>query len=408
MSINSDIIRRFLLTLVYYCTVFTVGYFVLVQLKLVEEFSISNLIYFDAENYQKIAQTGYTETWLTAYFPLFPLFWSVVSGAVNISILNGLLYILFLSLLSWKLNISSRVQLLYLALPSVIFFFLPYSEALFFASSVLLLIGLRNRWFWLIAVGTFLAATCRPTIAVFIPAFWLVSLLEFVRIKTQFDWKTPMAGTLASLLGLAFVFYIQWLDTRKFFTFLEAQKLWGNQIGFPEFPFSSWGGNNIVKLDAIAFWTGTCSGMMFILAFFRKKLHLRREEIFSLLYLAGTTMLILIYRGGEFFSLNRFIFATPFFLVVLGWLSKIERIRRWWWVPVSLLVTSLLFGSFVHIQALLKWLLLVVLMTALILSIPGQQFRRLPRASLKTGILMLLVLTQVYFLWRFLVGDWIA
>ena len=406
MSQDDSLLKRLIITLAYYVILFPLTYFILLHFRLIDPFQESMLFYFDAENYFKIAQSGYFDSWLTAYFPLFPSLWSVISGAAKISVINGLLYILAVSLLSWKFNVSRYTHLVYLSLPSVLFFFLPYSEALFFVSSVILLFGLRERVYWLVILGSFLAATCRPTIAVFIPAFWLVSVLELLTTKNKFDWKTPSFGTLSSLLGLAVVFFIQWLYTGEFFTFLEAQKLWGNELGLPSFPFSSWGGNNIVRLDAIAFWAGVSSGIAFLLATFKRKMKLPREASFSLLYLGGTTLLILIYRGGDFFSLNRFIFATPFFLVVLDWLARYKKVSKWWLLPVSLLICSLLFGAYVHIQALLKWLLLVVFISFLVLSIPLEQLK--PKLLFRPLVLLLMIALQVYFLWRFFEGLWIA
>jgi len=47
-----------------------------------------------------------------------------------------------------------------------------------------------------------------------------------------------------------------------------------------------------------------------------KDIIIRKEVVFSLCYLAGITFIVLIFRGGNLFSLNRFVFAVPFIIVV--------------------------------------------------------------------------------------------
>lgn len=401
-------LRRLATSTVYYLLLFPVLYFTLLFFGLIEEFSIDKLKYYDAENYWLIAQDGYAESWLTAFFPLFPRLWSLGFSFIEISFLNAVIFIFCISYITWKWKVSRFIHITFLALPSILFFFLPYSESLFFLFAALLLLGLSKRSVVLVLSATFLAALTRPTISVFIPAFWLLSLVEYRLGQKKFDWKTPLYGSIGSILGLFAVFWVQSMYTGEWFTFFESQKLWGNELRIPSLPFSSWGGNNIVKLDALATLVGLSAGVFIVWSFFfkRKVAGINREVIFSLLYLAGTALLILLVRGGEFFSLNRFIFSTPFFLIVLHWVYESVQWKRWYLLPIAFFVIALLFGAYVHIQALLKWLIMAGILAIWVFILMSKKQGR--SLIVRNAMLLLLVLIQAYFFWRFLNSDWIG
>ena len=129
------------------------------------------------------------------------------------------------------------------------------------------------------------------------------------------------------------VSFIQFLDTGEWFKFFEAQKHWGNFLQIPRFPLTSWAGGFIVRLDGFAFLIGIILGgfllgLIFKLKQFRNTI-IPSEVIFSLAYLGGITLIVLLFRGGSLFSLNRFIFATPFIIVAFNfWIKSYFCIKK--------------------------------------------------------------------------------
>src|SRR4029077_5038416 len=84
---------------------------------------------------------------------------------------------------------------------------------------------------------------------------------------------------------------------------------------------------------------------------------IKQEPVmFSALYLAGICGLILFIRGGNMFSLNRFVFATPFFLIAF-----VALLRQTWRLREALIAFFLmnafwlLFGSYVSIIVFLSY-----------------------------------------------------
>jgi hypothetical protein len=274
--------------------------------------------------------------------------------------LNGGLYLSAFYVLVKNLKITDKYQiLLYLSIPSAIFFYLPYTESLFFCASILILIGYKKNNYTMILLGMFVITLTRPVFTILLPAFVLTELCK------GFSFKSMARIALAILIVSIAVFivaYIQFKDTGIWFKFFEVQKGWNADLRFPKFPLISWGGDFIVKIDALAFLFGTISGILFILNTvskkYRKLLALDNVHIFCLLYMAGISLLLLIFKGGSLYSLHRFVFATPFVIVLLDyWLTKKVIIGPKTCSIIFLSVFSfwLLFGSYTHIQQILTF-----------------------------------------------------
>src|SRR5690606_31502392 len=104
----------------------------------------SSFLNWDAEHYHWIRNKGY-EGFRVAFFPLFPFIWKLIPiGAIGVSVLNGCVFLVSFYFLIRQLGSSWKEVIVYLSIPGCIFFFLPYSEALFFLCSTLILIGLRK------------------------------------------------------------------------------------------------------------------------------------------------------------------------------------------------------------------------------------------------------------------------
>jgi len=104
-------------------------------------------IVWDGYHYTNIKNDGYSYNPArqsnVAFFPGFPYLWKYSGlNAFGISLINLLLFLTGLFFLVREFAIRQRDALLFLSLPSLFFMFVPYSEALFFAASSILLIGL--------------------------------------------------------------------------------------------------------------------------------------------------------------------------------------------------------------------------------------------------------------------------
>jgi hypothetical protein len=384
---------------------------VFVDFRSVEDLlSSANLVHWDAEHYQEISQSGY-KGFLVAFFPALPLVWKALClGPLGVSLLNAFVFFLsfFLIIREFKIRSGAEVML-YLSIPSFIFFFLPYTESIFFLSVTLMLIGLKRENAVYVCLGLLLAVLARPAFTIVVPALILAEVV-------QDSWRPALRNTLMYLLvaaiGVALVGYIQFLDTGVWFEFFTVQEGWGNELKLPAFPLTSWSDGIIVRLDAVAFLIGTLSGL-FLLAYIMKSAifkntKLNKSQVFTFAYLGGITLVVLFYRGGSLFSLNRFIFATPFIIVAFHYwrrqnitLKNIQLLQ----IFVLIFLFWLLFGSYVHIQQLLVYAMLSVYVL-LIFAVKSEVvlFR-------KYSLLLLTVLNlsfQVLLFLRFLSGQWVG
>ncbi|MBL7900017.1 MAG: hypothetical protein JNJ99_15865 [Crocinitomicaceae bacterium] len=198
------------------------------------------------------------------------------------------------------------------------------------------------------------------------------------------------------------------------FEFFEAQKLWGNELQVPVLPIRSWAGGFITRLDGVALLIGLISAVVavswLIQKFYRKKPVVTDQAIiFSVFYLAGISLMVLLFRGGSLFSLNRFVFATPFFILFIKYLGNEFMINKKYLFFIGSFVALtaywLLFFSFVHVQAFLKYELVSIFFLFIIYFINKNRFE--PRIYQLLGVLILVEL-QIYLMLRFLSGEWVA
>ncbi len=307
-----------------YIGVFLVSIFLLQILWFKDLFDHHNFLLYDAEHYHYIKEFGY-RIYRIAFFPLMPLLWRITNlNAHGMSILNSIIYFASFFLLIKQLGVKERKEIaLYLTIPCFMFFYLPYSESLFFLCSVLILIGLKNAHYRWVYVGLFLSILARPAFTIFIPAFILT---EIFANDDKGRYLRLVYYVLIALLGVVVVAVIQYLDTGLWFRFFSIQKEWGNVLRLPSFPLTSWGGGFNVRVDAFTFLFGLLCGCFLLARMLNLRLfrHLQvpAEVFFSLCYLGGITVTVLLFRGGRLFSLNRFVFSTPFVIVVFNYWLK--------------------------------------------------------------------------------------
>ena len=217
-----------------------------------------NLYRWDTGWYLSILENGYefnpNSQSNSAFFPLFPFFWKFLGvDAFWISIINGLIFLLSFYLLSRVFQFKNWQSLLFISAPSLFFCFVAYSEAFFFLTSTILLIGYKRPRRSLTAAGIFFSSMARSASMLFLPAI----LLSEVPMMKRLNWKSWLWNLLifvgAALMGMAAVMFIQYLDTGKWFVLFEVMKQWDRNLKIPILPYWTWGPRIIYGWMAIAF-----------------------------------------------------------------------------------------------------------------------------------------------------------
>lgn len=376
---------------------------------------VSQFVHWDANWYISIKEGGYifveNKQNNTGFFPLFPLLWKVTHLSIaGICILNLLLFILSFYLLVFFFEPKKKTQYLFLAAPSFLFFITPFSESLFFLFSTLILIGLKKDNWLLTAAAFMLAVFTRSAGTIFIPA--LIGSAYFLSNASTIK-KTVTEYTLYIITCISatlLVIYFQFVQTGVWMAATKTHKYWGHYFRLPHLPLNSWGNSEINRLDGTGMLVGITS-LVILLLFFISKIkntytENRKYYLFSLLYLGGICMSMLLFQGGDLHSLNRYIFATPFYFIFLLEFEKRNfTIRNVLLAFLLLIVYWLFFGSYLHIVTFLDYTLLAALLAVFLLTNnPNEKIAKWSFVVVYVGS----TVWQAYFFVRFLNGVWIG
>jgi hypothetical protein len=376
---------------------------------LINELNFSDsFFFFDAQHYFQIVQHGYT-IGETAFFPFFPLVWKFLNlSPLGISIVNSIIYFLSFFTICRLLNLKNFEIVLYSFIPSIVFFFQPYSEALFYFFSSLLIYGFVKKKDSIIILGLVLSGFCRPTAVIFLPSLFLVYLIDKeTSLKRFFVYSTFV------VISFLLVMIFQFLQTNVWFSFFEVQKSgWGNYLRIPTIPLNTWGGDNLLRYDSLAFFSGIIIGFYILkLLFYKlknKTIEVSSEVVFSLGFIFFTVITILFFRGGMLFSLNRFVFATVFFPIILNHYFKLNFSfnKSEILLIIILLIASysFFFGAYQHIQKFLKFLIT----SLIIISFLFYKYKNVNR-NIFNPILIIIIFSL--FLWTsnlIITGRWVG
>lgn len=369
-------------------------------------FTEQSLLQFDALHYQTVKDQGYFGVEV-AFFPLFPFIWKLLHlSPAGISVFNALVYFVSAFFLFRYLKLSVKEQLVCLLTPGLVFFITPYSEAVFFAAAAIMLIGMDKRKKWLVVSGLLLCAVSRPAFTVLLPA---LILMECFSQNPDGNWKRILIHVLVTFTGGLIVALVQHFYTGKWFEYFSIQSVWDNSLRVPSLPLRSWGSQSTIMLDGIALLITAASGIVFIFLVIKNRIREVPDILkVSLAYLAGMGLIVLLFRGGSLFSLNRFVFCSPFFFVVaVAFLRGAFRLSTMHIVLVFFLLVCywLLFGSYVHIQTFLKYAALSLVCLAGLLAKHRQVKTRNVGFSLFVSVLFA---AQILFIIRYLDGDWVG
>lgn len=298
----------------------------------------------DALHYISIKDKGYKFIFHAecnlAFFPFFPFLWKILGlSSIGISIFNFLLFYTCILILLIGRKSTDVFNLFVVSIPSFIFFFLPYSEATFFAFGSLIILGYQRNSLLMICIGFFLASTVRSVSVIFVPA---IIITEFVTGSDNgTKWKRILFFLSATLMGMLIAAYTQAAQTGKWFYFIQVQEYWGRHWIVPGVPFTTLSANRILAMDAIALILGLAA-IYSSFRYFFSYLKLKNNDLepgifFAALVMSGTTILDVFFTynmdgSANLWSLNRHLLCTPFAVVFLVWFcneftpSKKERI----------------------------------------------------------------------------------
>lgn len=298
----------------------------------------------DAGWYYSIVKNGYSyfpdKASNVAFFPLFPWLWQLTGLDANgIAVVNTVVFLLSFYLLARSFKLTTYQTLLLISFPSLMFCFIPYSEALFFLGGTLMLVGMKNQSLWPVMIGIVITCLDRKIGGV----FSLCILLTFF-LTTQ---ASPGLGPIISMALLVllvfgistFVKQYQVYEAGTQFDYFDVIAQWYRVLRLPELPLST---TNLhwhnVWLDFFALFIGSVSGIFLIYYMYSTtrgtRLDLPQELVFSLFYLAGTTAIVLIFspnfgnRGTNIHGLHRYLMATPFFFIVLLYAARRVRYTK--------------------------------------------------------------------------------
>ncbi len=290
----------------------------------------------DASIYRCIKDNMYADTGCYAkvkgaFFPLFPMVWKILHvNNIEISLFNYLIFIFSVALLIINLYKSSDknkllVYAMLISLPSVIVYFIPYTEALFLLCMTLSVIGLIKKKYYLYFIGTILLAMVRPaTVFVFL-AFLMV---EIISLAVNKDLKAFMKNCLQKLLpfllGYFLAIFIQYLSSSSWTLISDAG--------------THWSGGIIQKIAGISDWSAEGFGLTTFALFFvclpvtiylgyiiwsKQALRAASQQtesyilMVSMFYMVGITVFIFLTSGGNLHSFSRFILDSPPFYIAI-------------------------------------------------------------------------------------------
>ena len=368
-----------------------------------------NLIQWDAGWYRNIVDNGYNDaSHNTGFFVLFPWVWKYSClNALGVSILNAFFFAAGLGLLMEMLTLKARDVMPLLALPSIMFFYVPYTESLFFLLCVIAMHGTLRRRQLQVGVALFLVAMARPTAVFLLPAFFAAELFanplrEWKRALIRFAtwYASPLvAGTLAFML-------VQYLQTGVWMAYFNQQSTnWGHGFKLPTLPFESGDGPRMWWLMALGLAVGLAAfvhGLALSVRWCKGETH-DRMFVLATGYLAAVLLMQVFFSPTwtgrtNLLAIHRYMIATPFFIVfVMRRFGLSEDWRKDLFIILALSLSAIMaFGAYKHLQAFLFYLVVPLTFIAVL------QWARTRSSVLGMILFGVMFLLQVFLFQNFL------
>ncbi|HEX8330235.1 MAG TPA: hypothetical protein VF629_22080 [Hymenobacter sp.] len=211
----------------------------------------------------------------------------------------------------------------------------------------------RLGWWMLGLLGCGLT---RSASAMFTPALLFTTLLwasQPGQARRALRWGG--AGLLAVAGSVGAVAFFQWLQVGEPFAFVKAQKFWGRGLQWPQLPFFTPSGINMLWLDALGLWLGAASittGLWLGVRWLKRRQHplpnVPPVVLFALGYCISIALFIVLYQAGSIWNFSRYLFATPFFVVLVWHLNAQPAWPRhyYFYLLLATLVLWQTFGAF--------------------------------------------------------------
>lgn len=358
--------------------------------------------YNDADHYATIAQRGYTGSYTPAFFPAFPYVWRALGlSAFAMALFNGAIWIAVAAWIGKLLQLNLREFALGMVMPLGIFYFVPYSESFFALGIAVVLTGLQRKSLIILLLGVLWCSITRPVFVVLVPALILSFSAGFPR-RVAVKWS--LSTVLMAAISFLAVLWFQGSSTGNWLSFFEAQKAWGNNLCWPQFPLQTWGKGFNTLLDGSALALAFACGLMFFFLLREERASAKKRiQVMALAFLAGTGLLVLFTRGGLVFSLSRFMYASPLILVVIPLLiSKKPKAQNVFYYIGVFLIFATSFGAYQHIETFMQSLGLGLLVFGMWKAWHFEQ------ANWKWVVISVLLILQGYVGSLFMAGQWIA
>lgn len=342
---NSAINIRLIITLIGHLALSALLYCILVYLGI---FSLLpneiNYLNWDVAFYRDIKDTGYIYEGAgpsnMAFFPLFPYLWKFIEfSALQIGVFNFAIFAGSFSVLVAKRGLETKYLLVLISIPCFIFFYLPYSESLFFLFGLSIIRGYRDNKFIFVITGILGCCLTRAVSIVFIPVIIVTEILYWKSSKEIFVFpgRRIMICCLLALLAILVVVCLQGIQTEKWFYSLEAAKNFNRALIFPALPFTTLAPERILGIDGVAWSTGLIAiyfcikwSFCFLRGFLFKRRYMLTDDrsvFFSALFLSSVFLIDTFftnYLGGHtnLWSIDRHLLCTPFAVHFIVWFVK--------------------------------------------------------------------------------------
>ncbi|WP_018345088.1 hypothetical protein [Cytophaga aurantiaca] len=316
-----------------------------------------NLEQWDASIYKCIEEYSYSlegdcyNKVKFAFFPLFPLLWKTTHlSTIGVCMLNYLLFavsiLILINILTHSLPTREKIilQLICFTIPSIVIYYIPYSEAIFMMTMTLVVFGILRNKYGLYFIGCFLAATSRPATGFIVFAILLTELYLFYNYK---DLRTLIKNVAMRvspfLLGYFCVLSMEYFYTGSWDAIAEARKYWSEEsLGFrlPE-QISDWSVEGFGMSSFVLFFVIVPSFIFLIRLLLKPPIKNVSSGytaepkdylvMVSLSYVCLFFIYFLFFRGGSMNSFTRYIINSPLFYSLLIILFE-KKIKSSWGV----------------------------------------------------------------------------
>jgi hypothetical protein len=320
----------------------------------------------DAGIYQSIKDNGYinydeTSSGNVGMYPGFPFLWKLTDmNDLGISLLNWLIAVIGIVILARTFEWKAWQVMFILAFPSSMFFMAPYGEALFLLGGSIALRGMYKQDLRLLFFGLLIGSMVRAIGMFFIPALLFMAFLQI----SGFKWQQlrPIViqlgvGIGAVVLGTVVVMVVQWVQVGDPFAYFYVQLVRCNHLfQIPDFPLTTWDSYRLLWIDGSAFWICMLAMLACLVWGIQKLTKINLPPAFGgippIWFAAGYLFMSLFFLlfnnpkdnlgGTTLYAANRYIFASPFSMVLLMWfLNRKETTRLQVYIALAAIVCTI-------------------------------------------------------------------